>query len=252
MINQTVSVLFWNVHGLGQIDKCAEIKRVLTSRLPSIVCLQESKLEEIPHFKKLSLLPAPLQSLVFLPYVGASGGIVTAWNQNDFELITHSLDSFSLTTHFRATASDLSFFVTNVYGPCDSALKHSFLAELTSIASSIQGAWALVGDFNLIWFPGDKSNDYFDVHVASIFNEFINDSSLLEIPLLDRRYTWTNNQSEPTLVRLDRALVNTNWNVLLPNSSLTALPRPVSDHVPLALLATSNIPRPSVFRLNNN
>jgi len=56
MINRTVSVLFWNVHGLGQIDKCAEIKRVLTSRLPSIVCLQESKLEEIPHFKKLSLL----------------------------------------------------------------------------------------------------------------------------------------------------------------------------------------------------
>ena len=129
---------------------------VLTSRLPSIVCLQESKLEEIPHFKKLSLLPAPLQSLVFLPYVGASGGIVTAWNQNDFELITHSLDSFSLTTHFRATASDLSFSVTKVYGPCDSALKHSFLAELTSIASSIQGAWALVGDFNLIRFPGDK------------------------------------------------------------------------------------------------
>ena len=131
-------------------------------------------------------------------------------------------------------------------------IKHSFLAELISIASSIQGAWALVGDFNLIWFPGDKSNDNFDVHEASIFNEFINDSSLLEIPLLDRRYTWTNNQSEPTLVRLDRALVNTNWNVLLPNSSLTALPRPVSDHVPLALLATSNIPRPSVFRLNNN
>ena len=39
---------------------------------------------------------------------------------------------------------------------------------------------------------------------------------------------------------------------MLPNSSLTALLRPVSDHVPLALLATSNIPRPSVFRLNNN
>ena len=78
MINRTVSVLFWNVHGLGQTDKCAEIKRVLTSRLPSIVCLQESKLEEIPHFKKLSLLPAPLQSLVFLPSIGASGGIVTA------------------------------------------------------------------------------------------------------------------------------------------------------------------------------
>ena len=252
MINRTVSVLFWNAHGLGQTDKCMEIKRVLTLRLPSIVCLQESKLEEIPHFKKLSLLPAPLQSLVFLPYVGASGGIVTAWNQNDFELITHSLDSFSLTTHFRTTASDLSFSVTIIYSPCDSTLKHSFLAKLISIASSIQGAWALVGDFNMIWFPGDKSNDNFDVHEASIFNEFINDSSLLEIPLLDRRYTWTNNQSEPTLVHLDRALVNTNWNVLLPNSSLTALPRPVSDHVPLALLATSNIPRPSVFRLNNN
>ena len=246
------SVFFWNVRGLGQSSKCDEIKRILTARSPTFVCLQELKLEQVSHFKKLSLLPPSLRSIVHLPSVGASEGIITAWAASDFDLLDHSLGVFSLTTRFQATASNLSLTITNVYGPCDSPSKPEFLHELSSIASSTSGPWAIVGDFNLIRYAEDKSNDTFNIREASLFNAFINDCGLLEIPLLDRLFTWSNNQANPTLVRLDRALVNIEWNNLLTDTSLSSFCRNESDHVPLSLRASANIPRPVIFRLNNS
>ena len=111
--------------------------------------------------------------------------MVTAWNNSELELVSHSLGDFSLTTHFRALASDLSLTVTNVYGPCDHSRKHSFLDELSSITSRTTGAWTIVGDYNLTRFPSDKSNDNFDLNEAHLFNSTIDNLGLLEIPLLD-------------------------------------------------------------------
>jgi hypothetical protein len=125
------------------------------------------------------------------------------------------------------------------------------LNELASIAPTIAGAWAVVGDFNLIRQPVDKSSATFDQHEANLFNAAIDTLCLMEIPLLDRLYTWTNNQSPPTLVRLDRALVNTAWNSLLPDTSLSSVTRTTSDHVPL-ILPASSIPHPSIFCFSNH
>ena len=54
------------------------------------------------------------------------------------------------------------------------------------------------------------------------------------------------------MARLDRALVNTDWNSCFPNSSLKSMIKPTLDHVPLLLSASTNIPRPFIFRLNNH
>lgn len=69
-----------------------------------------------------------------------------------------------------------------------------------------------------------------------------------DLPLLDRRFTWSHNRQAPTLVRLDRALINTAWGQQLFNSTLTSLVRQTSDHVPLLLTATSTAPVSQVFR----
>ena len=96
---------------------------------------------------------------------------------------------FSLTTVFASTTSDLSFTVTNVYGPCDAALKPAFLDELASLASTVSGPWLVVGDFNLIHAPSKRSNDNFDARGAQLHNSWIDNAGLLEIPLLDRLFT---------------------------------------------------------------
>ena len=207
---------------------------------------------DIPHFKKLSFLPGALQSIIFLPSAGASGGVITAWDQASYKLAGHSIGTNSVTTLFRALASDLSFSLTNVYGPCAHDLKPDFLSEISTIASHIARPWAIVGDFNLICSPDDKSSDNFDAHEADLFNSTIDDLCLVETPLLDRLFTWTNNQPSPTLVRLDRSLVNTAWNTTFPDTSLKSLTRTTSDHILLLLSAATNVPRPAIFRLNNH
>ncbi|PNT64533.1 hypothetical protein BRADI_4g29894v3 [Brachypodium distachyon] len=84
------------------------------------------------------------------------------------------------------------FSLTNVYGPCDAGEKQAFFDELASVAQLATGHWALIGDFNLILRPSDRSNLNFNASEAARFADCINSLNLLEIPLLGRSFTWTN------------------------------------------------------------
>jgi hypothetical protein len=80
----------------------------------------------------------------------------------------------------------------------------------------------------------------------------INSLALFELPLLDRRFTWSNSQDTPVLARLDRAFFNQDWNLAFPNSSLVSHHRPTSDHFPIVVTAATSIPSPVVFRFENS
>jgi hypothetical protein len=44
----------------------------------------------------------------------------------------------------------------------------------------------------------------------------VNDLDLKEIPLLGRRYTWSNEREAPTLIKLDRVLCTIEWEAMYP------------------------------------
>ena len=64
----------------------------------------------------------------------------------------------------------------------------------------------VAGDFNLIYKDDDKNNYNYNRVMMGRFRRFINNLSLKEIPLRGRKYTWSNQQVSPTLVKLDRVL----------------------------------------------
>ena len=144
------------------------------------------------------------------------------------------------------------FTLTNVYAPIRRDEKQGFFTELASVAATICGAWIVIGDFNLTRDPADKNNDNFNFAEANNFNDLINALCLIEIPLADRAYTWSNNRADPTLVRLDRCFVNVEWDAIFPNTTLSSLTRFCSDHVPLLLTACTRIPRGSCFHFENS
>jgi hypothetical protein len=92
--------------------------------------------------------------------------------------------------------------------------------------------WLIVGDFNIARFTEDRNNKNFDARAADDLNALIDALELQELPLLDRRFTWSNRRANPTLVWLDRALINLPWGERLFNTSLVSLLRNTSDHVP--------------------
>jgi len=74
---------------------------------------------------------------------------------------------------------------------------------------------------------------------------------LIEVPLLDRSFTWSNKRSTPTLERLDRVFINLAWDEKLPNTILSSLTRTTFDHVPLKIDIATSIPKSKIFRFEN-
>jgi hypothetical protein len=68
-----------------------------------------------------------------------------------------------------------------------------------------------------------------------MFNWIINTYELRDLPLNGGIYTWSNNQHDPTLEKLDRVLMSPEWDSLFPLTNLKKAPRVMSDHNPLIL-----------------
>lgn len=83
-----------------------------------------------------------------------------------------------------------------------------------------------------------------------LFNSIINTLALREMHIGGGKYTWTNNQTHPTLEKLDRVLMSEDWEELFPLVSIRKLVREISDHNPLLLASGEEgreAPKPREF-----
>jgi hypothetical protein len=91
------------------------------------------------------------------------------------------------------------------------------------------------GDFNLIRSDKDRNQGHGDPKLMEIFNNFIGSFHFREIFISGVKYTWSNKQKNPTLVKLDRILVSASWDLNYSNSFAWSKARIGSDHSPLVL-----------------
>lgn len=105
----------------------------------------------------------------------------------------------------------LAWWFTGVYGPQTDDLKVQFLQELRSVREACVGPWAVGGDFNLIYLAEDKNNNNLDRAMMGRFRRALSDLQLKELPLLGRKFTWSNERAAPTLVCLDRVFFTADW-----------------------------------------
>jgi hypothetical protein len=104
------------------------------------------------------------------------------------------------------------------------------------------------GDFNLIRKSEEKNKPGSLNKWNILFNSIIEMYGLIELDLTDRLYTWSNNRSNPTFEKLDRFLVNPEWDLLYHNAMVRGLDRSLSDHVPLILQTKDKRNRSHEFR----
>jgi exonuclease III len=179
------------INHMANINTKKKLKLISVAS-PTILCLQESKLASLDVFKQKSFLPPSLSGVAEKNADGSRGGLVTAWDPNIVSLSASFLRQFSLTTIFSSTTTDLSFTVTNVYAPSDHSLTDAFAQDMIDLFPLISGPWLVLGDFNLIRYPHEKNTPNFNSSLADKFNTLIHRLFLQELPLLDRRFTWTN------------------------------------------------------------
>ncbi|CAN6162275.1 unnamed protein product [Urochloa humidicola] len=249
---KTFTVMSWNVRGLGDSDKCDVVRDAFSAANPSVICIQETKLHDVSLSKARSFLPpSHARSLHFISAAGSRGGILTAWHDSSFTLESFITRRHTLTTVLSSTTSDHLLTVTNVYTPSDHRDSAEFLDGLRELKPHVQGPWLLAGDFNLIRSAADKSGAAPDARLCAAFNAAIDDLGVIELPLLDKLFTWSNKRSTPVLTRLDRVFVNVDQCRSYPNTSLTSVPRPTSDHTPILASLATTIPKANLFRFEN-
>ncbi len=183
----------------------------------------------------------------FVKAVGASGGIITCWRSTLFSCLEVIVRRFSITVLFHCSSSRQSFYVTNVYGPPTWEGKTEFCSELAHLKNVCKGLWVVCGDFNLTRDPSERSGSSWCGRLTNLFNDLLNRLELIDLPLGNQCFTWSNLQSAPTLAKLDRFLISTSWDRVFPMSKATALPRITSDHFPIMLATGGKLP-PRVFR----
>ncbi|XP_020086093.1 uncharacterized protein LOC109708688 [Ananas comosus] len=166
---------------------------------------------------------------------GTRGGLLTAWNPTLFDCVREHSGRFSLTVVLKRKVDGKMFMITNVHGPTAPNLKADFFLELRSISATSSGAWVVLGDFNVLLSIQDKNGPTTNINDILSFRETVQESGLIDIPIANKSFTWSNGRVTSTLERLDRVFISNAWTLVFPRSALRALPRPRSDHTPLVL-----------------
>ncbi|KAL8524876.1 hypothetical protein ACS0TY_014480 [Phlomoides rotata] len=102
------------------------------------------------------------------------------------------------------------------------------------LARAATGMPQVLGDFNAIKEESERVGraEFTDQRGIRLFQEFIDQSMLIDLPLCGRSYTWYRPDGS-CKSRLDRLLVNDQWLHTWPNASLKGMRRSVSDHCPI-------------------
>ena len=176
-----------------------------------------------------------MRDTVVLSALGSRGGIAIFWNRDIVSISSQAVVQFSIAAIVSLVNSTTSFVLTTVYGPSDGTNKEAFFDELARSAPPSSEPWLLTGDFNVIYEARDKNNLNLNRRVMGRFRDAIDAAGLWEIKCRNRRFTWSNERQNPTLVSIDKFFYNVSWELLFPSYGLMASAMVCSDHCPLIL-----------------
>ena len=83
------------------------------------------------------------------------------------------------------------------------------------------------------------------------FLDFIEANYLVDLPLEVASFTWFRDSDSVCMLRIDRTLASVDWVDHFGNVSQRVLPRVVSDHCPLLVVAGSVNKGRSAFKFEN-
>jgi hypothetical protein len=109
-------ILIWNVRGLNGFARQDAVRTLVDSARVDVVCLQETKMVDVSRFLLLRMLGLAFDNFVFLPSVGASGGILVAWKNSIGVCAGSGVDEHSVSVNFHSSTSS-PWWLTCVYGP---------------------------------------------------------------------------------------------------------------------------------------
>ena len=236
---------------MGKDFKRNWVKSMAYSHKVDLLFIQETRMG-VSDFTARGIGGKKLGNWITSPPVGNSGGLISFWDHNCIGEVSNTVDRHFIATIGISKTSKQPWGFINVYAPQSAAEKQILWAKLHDIISQDPNReWVVVGDFNEVRFKEERKGSHFSSSVARIFNDFIQNSELIDLDIGGRKFTRMSPDGTK-LSKIDRFLVSHNFMSSMPNTSVTALPRIYSDHCPLLLDSNGVDFGPSPFRVFNS
>ncbi|XVE94527.1 hypothetical protein REPUB_Repub02eG0016400 [Reevesia pubescens] len=230
-----MKMLTWNVRGLGKSVKRRAVKKLILNTKPLAILLQETKLQQVDDFIVRSLWGTSNISWEFSGSLGASGGLITLWDENFFRLESKFIAQRYILLVGTLIPLNLKCILGNIYAPNDDNERLLLWDELITISDSQTSSWILGGDFNVVRSQEEKIGLRYNLAAMEQFSRFIEDLGLIDIQLQNGKFTWCSNCDQPTFCRLDRFLISAELVSKFSGLVQKVLPRSLSDHNPVTI-----------------
>ncbi|XP_068498242.1 uncharacterized protein [Phaseolus vulgaris] len=247
-----MKIISLNIRGVGGALKRNYIRDLINREQVDMVCLQETKCSEFSREKVCLLWGTNEVEWVENKALNNAGGVLTMWSNKSFQLSKFvNGRNYTVVEGFWKRENGAHVTIVNIYSSGSLREKKELWNEVGGFRQGqLSKAWCIIGDFNSIRRQEERksvmSNSNYSREIKG-FNDFIESSKLVDIPLVGRKYTWFKPNS---LVksRIDRVLVSKEWLDIWPNSQQFVLSRSISDHCAVILKEVSVDWGPKPFR----
>nr|GEV00971.1 RNA-directed DNA polymerase, eukaryota [Tanacetum cinerariifolium] len=176
----------------------------------SILCLmeevvKETKMESMELITIKSCWGNYAFDYVHSDAVGNSGGILCVWDTNEFCKRNSTVSDYFVIVRGVWVKTRANLLIVAVYAPHDLKDKCLLWDYLTHVSNHWDEEVMMIGDFNEVRFKSDKFGSFFNERGADMFNSFISNASLEEVPLGGCAYTWCY-KSASKMSKLDRVV----------------------------------------------
>ena len=147
-----LKLLSWNVRGANNPKKRNIIRNFIRSQMVDLVCLQETKIQELSSVVARNLGAGRLAEWRMVEAEGTAGFILVFWNTRKLDMVEFEIGHFSVTCKFKNVEDGFLWAFTGVYGPVKRSKRELFWEELGALKGLWEGPGVLV--VTLMWsFP---------------------------------------------------------------------------------------------------
>ncbi|XP_074314947.1 uncharacterized protein LOC141651123 [Silene latifolia] len=212
---------FWNIRGMNSLSKQKSIKWFLNHHQIGLFALLETKVKPLALKTVRNNLCAEWCISTNTQY-HKGGRIWIIWKPTMFSVHFIEYNAQFMHMMVKDLGKGQLFHLTAVYAFNDTMERKALWNKLCHFKNSINGPWAICGDFNIVLAPAERLGGNSTMEEMDDFKYCVDECEVTDCPASGSLYTWSNKQELETRVysRLDRVLVNHEW--LAENSNIYA------------------------------
>ncbi|GJZ49247.1 putative RNA-directed DNA polymerase, eukaryota, reverse transcriptase zinc-binding domain protein [Tanacetum coccineum] len=249
-LEETIKVglaLGLNMEGLGDLNKRRWICDLCQVNKVNFLSIQETKMLQVDLWMLRQIWGNVHFDFASTSARGMSGGIICLWNSLVFHKSRITCNDNYVVIDGLWIPSDVQVRWIVVYAPQNLSSKITLWSALSNLLANWDGISIVMGDFNKVRDEEERYGLNFYERQARVFNDFITENSLIDIPLGGFNFTWTNKWGTK-MSKLDRFLVFESFYETFPHATGLVLEKGIPDHRPILLKESIVDYGPTPFR----